>query len=151
MSASTWRGQVLVGCLVTLLAIAGCARGEGGVPGQLSQAAGDGGSAVISAAYGLQLWRAGDATTNQTTVLLGDAAEQVIDAYTSVAELDVDDRRINDSLRNMLDRLTAAIDMITRSRQVVGGGPILESDGLIAGLRALGDEFSTLSETPVPP
>ncbi|OZG27825.1 hypothetical protein BH683_018400 [Williamsia sp. 1138] len=150
MSRVGCRGAAAAVCVALILTMSGCATGEGGVPGSLSRAAGEGASAVTSVAYALRLWRAEDATDNQTTVLLGDAGDQLNSAYTDVAELDVNDRLVADSVRILLEKLSIAMSLVIRARQVVGGGPVVNSDPLIADLTAIGDEFSNLSDAPVP-
>ena len=83
-----------------------CASGEGGMRGRLSQAAGDGSVAVSSAAYGLRMWHNDRATGNQRTVLFGDMKDQIVQAYTSFSELDIDDAADARASEHLLQLLT---------------------------------------------
>lgn len=150
MASSAPTRRLVRGILIAIAVLmSACSSGNEGLDGTLSRAAADGATAVTTASYGIELSLRDRATDNQTAVLLADMQDELIAAYGTVAEQDIDVEQKSLSARDLLRTLSEASDLMQHARQLVGEPPGTELTEVITGLSDVGRRLSDFEQNPV--
>ena len=96
-----------------------CPANRDGMPGQLAQAMEETTAAARSGALALDLWTQRRSTAQLTSVALSDAREDVVKAYTAIADLTADDQVDVDRQHMLTQSMTAIIGQLNAASATV--------------------------------
>lgn len=131
--------------LLAAVLLAGCATQQGGVPGDLSRAAQQAGSAAASGSLSLSAFVDGRGTRALTATALQDMLNEVADAQDAVDSLSVgtsDEHALREEARGAIGR---ASDALVEARALVDGAISPPGGRLVAALDAVAEDLDALA------
>jgi hypothetical protein len=119
--------SALVLIAITALIAVGCPSYRDGIPGQLAKAHDEAESAARSGALSLELWNLQRSTPALLSVQLGDARDEVVQAFKGIAELDTAEPVDVERQRYLTTAMTRLIGTLNAAR--VGAENGFAADG----------------------
>lgn len=133
--------------LATTLVLGGCATQQGGVPGRLSRATAQAGSAAATGEIAVTVMAEGRSTTPLTDTTLANMLTESQDAEVQVATLVVRTPADEVLRTDILTAVHGATLALTRARSwVSGGAPPATGAAVAADLAASAEQLHDLSE-----